>query len=504
MKAEFLVTSGARRDASAQESLWTLLVWLSIVVGAVLRVYRLDSQSLWIDETFQYYIASAPSLWGVVDRLLHPFVSAHPPLSYVLNHLFLQAGSSDLWLRLPSALLGIGSLVVYYSLACTVLPKSTLPWVILVFAVSPLQIWYSQEARAYIHILFLHLLSTVLLWQACEQPRWWRWGLYVIVVAAGLYMHVVMAFGVLAHALWMLMYHRRRLRSYSVSLALAVCLFFPWWLFHALASPARMQRPDAMTGASWGALPYTVFSYAVGFSLGPSVRELHEEHSLQFVLQFLPVIGGVGLLYALLLATGLWEAWKSWGRPALMLCLLGLCMPLFGALVPSLISWPLFTVRYTISASPYFCLFIGTGLACGYRKNALIGMVGGLAVLGVSAWSLHNYFTNPRYAREDIRAAVSVWQRSTHATFLFSNQPLAVQRYLEGNAAPRYRSLATVSDITVQTRQAFATRTAMWVHVILIRDWHQQYEQALRQEFPLHEEYVAPGVKLFRIDRPAP
>ncbi len=94
----------------------TVWLWLIISVGALVRLYRLDAQSLWLDEGWQYFIASANSLSGVYARVLQPY-PAHPPLSYLISHLFLQVENSDFFLRLPSVLFGIGSLPLCYLLA---------------------------------------------------------------------------------------------------------------------------------------------------------------------------------------------------------------------------------------------------------------------------------------------------------------------------------------------------------------------------------------------------
>src|SRR5713226_2559458 len=96
-----------------RETRW---LWLIIIVGALVRLYRLDYQSLWLDEGWQYFIASADSLSGVYERVLRPY-PAHPPLSYLISHLFLQMQDSDFFLRLPSVLFGIGSIPLCYLLA---------------------------------------------------------------------------------------------------------------------------------------------------------------------------------------------------------------------------------------------------------------------------------------------------------------------------------------------------------------------------------------------------
>ena len=81
----------------------TLGVAACLLIGAILRLYRLDAQSLWSDEGIQYAVASADSIGGVIERMKGS--TMHPPLSFLINHLFLQIRDTDFLLRLPSALL---------------------------------------------------------------------------------------------------------------------------------------------------------------------------------------------------------------------------------------------------------------------------------------------------------------------------------------------------------------------------------------------------------------
>ena len=58
--------------------------WLALIfgVGASLRLYALDFQSLWQDEGLQFYVATQNSF----SELFHQSRSFHPPLSFIINH----------------------------------------------------------------------------------------------------------------------------------------------------------------------------------------------------------------------------------------------------------------------------------------------------------------------------------------------------------------------------------------------------------------------------------
>src|SRR5215471_11393856 len=207
----------------------TAWLWLIISVGALVRLYRLDAQSLWLDEGWQYFIASANSLSGVYARVLWPY-PAHPPLSYLINHLFLQVENSDFFLRLPSTLFGIGSLPLCYLLARRCASPLAAVCAVVVLALSPFHVWYSQEARMYAQLIFFSLLSTVFLLNAVERLHTTWWVLYTLTVTAGLYTHIFMALGVIAQGLWTVLYQRHQVRAYSLSVAVAGLFFcVPLW-----------------------------------------------------------------------------------------------------------------------------------------------------------------------------------------------------------------------------------------------------------------------------------
>src|SRR5499426_2866305 len=154
MMTSELVQQPAQKRASVvkSEGFWLALIF---GVGASLRLYGLEFQSLWQDEGFQYYIATQNSM----GKLFQQSLSFHPPLSFIVNHLFLLLGDSDFLLRLLSTLCGIASLPILYVLGRELTSKKAAVFAVFVLAFSPFHIWYSQEARMYSQLLFLSLLS---------------------------------------------------------------------------------------------------------------------------------------------------------------------------------------------------------------------------------------------------------------------------------------------------------------------------------------------------------
>lgn len=486
--------------------------WLALIfgVGASLRLYGLNFQSLWHDEALQFYVATQNSF----SELLHQTRSFHPPLSFLINHVFLLLGESDFFLRLPSALFGIASLPLLYILGRDLTSSREAVIAVFVLAISPFHIWYSQDARMYSQLLFLSLLSSVLLMQALSRGKVRWWICYVLVGAAGMYTHVFMGLALAAQFVWVAVYQRQHLLPIMASGLAVALLFLPWALFlpwvTGFAQNASAHglivglASDGRAHFSWPVMPYTLFSYAAGFSLGPSVAELHADKSLPFLLSFLPSITVVLSVSVLLLGIGICAINKCFGARAAMFCLLGLFIPFVGTAFYSLTPRAGFNVRYTITAFPYFCLLVGTALASLARANKTLGGLAVVALAAISAVSFYNQFANPRYAKEDVRSAVAFWQQTGDKKLLLAIGSIySTHRYVAASDRKRLVLIGNSSDeIVPKIEQVFLEQKTSSVYVLLTRDWDKSGETAIRNDFGGTLERSFPGVQVFRISSP--
>jgi uncharacterized membrane protein len=484
--------------------------WLALIfgLGASLRFYGLDFQSLWQDEGLQFYVVTQNSF----SELFHQTRSFHPPLSFLINHVFLLMGESDFFLRLPSALFGIASLLLLYILGRDLTSSREAVIAVFVLAISPFHIWYSQDARMYSQLLFFSLLSSVLLMQALRRGRTRWWIYYVMVSAAGMYTHVFMGLALAAQFLWVVAYQRQHLLPIIASGFAVALLFLPWALLLPwLTGFARNvtshglvlgSAADGRAGFTWAAVPYTLFVYSAGFSLGPSVAELHTDKSLPFILAFLPSITVVMSVSIVLLGIGIWAINECYGARPAMFCLLGLFVPLVGTAVYSLAPNATFNVRYSITAFPYFCLLVGTTVASLNRTNKTFSTFALVTLIGISAASLYNHFTNPRYAKEDIRSAVAFWrQKGGDEALIAIGSPYPAHRYVAPLEAKLLFPVGG-NDIVSSIEQVFVSQDTSSAYVVLARDWDNAGETAIRNAFGGTLERSFPGVQVFRISSP--
>jgi mannosyltransferase len=132
-----------------------LAPWLVIVItliGGGLRVLLLDHKGMWLDETFSVWLANH----SVVDILQWIIkVDQHPPLFYLLLHYWIALnGDTPYYARLFSALFGAATIPIIYLIGKRMSGVVMGLAAAVIFALSPFNIYFAQEARMYTLLTF--------------------------------------------------------------------------------------------------------------------------------------------------------------------------------------------------------------------------------------------------------------------------------------------------------------------------------------------------------------
>lgn len=249
--------------------------WIACIlaIGLFFRFVNLDRKVFWLDETYTALRVSGYTEAEMVQELsqaeiggikqiqtyqqLNPQKSVAdtiqglakeepqmPPLYFVLSrgwaHLF---GSSPASLRSLAAVLSLFALPAIYWLAWELFYSPGVATVAMgLFAISPFQILYAQEARPYSLWNVWILLSSASLLRAIHQEEKGKksglfWGIYAGTIALGLYTHLYTVLVTFAQGLYVLIHEflvsrkfritRRLIQYVLVSLA-GVLAFAPW------------------------------------------------------------------------------------------------------------------------------------------------------------------------------------------------------------------------------------------------------------------------------------
>lgn len=163
---------------------------LILFLGAVLRLYALSAESFYFDEVYSVWAAKHSVGWLFTLSTQRIF----PPLYYMLLHFWLVLGEDEFTIRLLSVALGLISIVGVYVLAKQLFNERVGLLSALLLTISPLHLWYSQEARMYMLVLTLGLYSAYFMLLALRKGQRWQWLAYILSTALAMNTHYFILF----------------------------------------------------------------------------------------------------------------------------------------------------------------------------------------------------------------------------------------------------------------------------------------------------------------------
>lgn len=139
-----------------------------IALGAILRFYRIGHHGLWIDEAFSVWMGRQP-VGEMLDWLVR--VDQHPPLYYLLLHLWMGLGDTEAIVRIFSALCATLTIPVVYVFGRRLLGARAGLLAALILAVSPFHVRLAQEARMYALLALTASVALYALARLLTDPR---------------------------------------------------------------------------------------------------------------------------------------------------------------------------------------------------------------------------------------------------------------------------------------------------------------------------------------------
>ena len=376
--------------------------FLVIILSLVLRLVVIN-QSLWLDEAIGAIAARDFSY----SKILREFMLSdnHPPLYY----LFLKAwvslfGFSEVSLRMPSVLFGVGTIYLVYKISKS-LKIGNWKLVIIMLATSPLHVYYSQEARMYSMAAFF-AASTVYFF---VRQKWIFFSLAILVLAFTDYMPWFMfpvfpIYGFVKHKskAWF-----GSLMISFVPLFVGLLFWVPifiiqYWKGDWLLSTLPAWR-DLVGGANLKQLVLVWTKFVLG--------------RLSFLnrLIYYSVVGLASIPFAVALK----DAWKV--RKKVFLTWLWLLVPLVLGFLFS-VATPAFSYFRYVYVLPAFYILLGANL-----KKSIMFLVLFINLVGLSI-----YYLNPRQQRENWRGAVSFVEtriREGEIVLFHNPEPFAPYRW---------------------------------------------------------------------------
>jgi mannosyltransferase len=385
-----------------------------------LRLYKLDSQSLWWDElkTLERATLSLPDL-------LTDFINTRDqlPLYYLFMRGWVLLGNNSFILRLFSVMWGVLGSAAVYQLGRQIGSIKVGLIAAFLLAISPFHIYYSQEVRMYtilVTLLILAHVGLIAILQGddrvrCQPPggfcnaeftggasRRFRggkryWLLYFLGMATAVYIHYFTFLILFAHTLFFILHLRPlkpiTLRWFGLMVILAA-LFAPWGLMIVSRSGYSQAVPVWISTVQWYEPILTLWTFTIGATLSRT--------------SLVGIVGFTIFVLGLLSSRRLLQQQSKRQSIIAKLLLLWLFVPLLLIYLISLGngSFSLYLDRYLIIILPVYLLLVSWGWVnvAKHHTNWLLGLA--LLATAVTTPSLLNLYNNPTFARNDWQAVI--------------------------------------------------------------------------------------------------
>lgn len=197
----------ARRD-------WLILVAISLVIATVLRLVRIDHREFFGNEflTLNLLRGGGPEIF--LNRALEGAASIYHPLLAAWAGIF---GGDQAWvLRLPSAIFGLATCVIFFLFSHRYLRGTALAICMLIFAMNPVLVAASIDASPYALLSLFVTVAHYFAIRSLDKGGVANWGIYAGSVLGGILTHPVFLFVLPAHFLFALLRGRRTPRNFRV------------------------------------------------------------------------------------------------------------------------------------------------------------------------------------------------------------------------------------------------------------------------------------------------
>lgn len=454
-------------------------------LGAALRFWGLDHQSLWFDEAFSLLLAQHDPA-AVVARTARDTM---PPLYYWLLHAWVSVvpGEPVTAARSLSALAGTLSIPLAHLITGRLLGLGARAagWAALVTALAPFLVFYGQEARMYALLGLWNLLAIAGALWGWRSGRRAAWAVFAAGLGLSLYTHALGWLPPLAGLVGVVLAARdRRLLLQPAALALfaAAAVYLPWAL--VLVNQTRRVFEGFWaappTPLSLLASPYLLF---MGPFAGPAL--------------FLPALAVVLAALAFTLPA----VRRGTDAAPLRLLWAWLALPLAALFAVSLLR-SLYLERVVIGAA-FPVIILGAWTAARLPLRPL-GNSLGVALVVAGAVGTANWLGNPSLAKPPLREAVATATQmggpvlhtsdGSYLPFLVY-APGLVNGLLAGDpeeAANTARARSTYDTLgAVSLPLAVAAGGAARFTLVVLLDHSQEHQRALVAEADARYRRVA-------------
>jgi len=349
-----------------------ILFFLILCAGALLRIYKLGAWDFWFDEVI--------SICAVKGNVSHDI---QPPLYYSLLSLWLRLFTENEFnLRALSALFGFLSIAVIYKIGKALFSARTGLLSALIIAISPMHIWYAQEARGYTLSVFLTAVTAyyfILALRENKNMQWFKYGIFAALSMYASYYSLLVIFA--EGSLFFYSPYRPLAKKWFLARLLSFGALFIWLpIFYRQI--ININEIFWLSKPSFQSIIITFENFNVGYSATKAV------YLFSFVIYLILAVNGMRFLRN--------------DKKKLLFLLAYIILPLSMVYFVSR-KIPIYLDRQLMAFSPFYYLIIAVGIDTLRKRSIKIFFIASIILL--SSISLYRYFNKeiaPLYHHEGV------------------------------------------------------------------------------------------------------
>ncbi len=354
--------TGLTRCSGREKRIIFLLLIVSF--GLALRVYKIGERNLWFDESRSLERSRAFKLAVLKNDY-------NPPLYYfILSYWIKCFGTSEPALRSLSTAFGLFSIFLIYGLGKLFFNARTGLLSAFILSISPIHIWYSQEARGYSLSIFLAMLTGYCFILALKRNKAYLWFAFILSSSLALYSNYFSIFIIILPGIFLFRkQYRFLLKNYLVSLALIMIIFLPffsYFYFHLknVSESFWIPKPNLIS------IAVTFANFNTGYN------------ATLFIHRF------VFIIFSILFILGTWR-WRREKNNELLFLFLLLFLPIF---IVYLISQrtSIYLDRQLLLFSPFYYIVLAAGLQ--KINTRFVRLIALLSIIIPISICLSNYY----------------------------------------------------------------------------------------------------------------
>ncbi len=463
------------------------MIFPIIILGLILRSLSLN-QSLWLDEAINVLAAKNYSFVALITQYAR--ADFHPPgysiILWTWGRLF---GFSEVAMRIPSVIFGIVSVWLVYLIGRKLHSKYLGLLSAFLFAINPLHIYYSQEARMYSLATLAVLINFFLFIKLLKKEK--LYFSFLILSNYLILMSDYVAYLVFPVQLILsIFFYRFIKKKWLVSIIVSLLLSFWWWPFFidqlsigtttALALPAWKL---AVGGFDIKAVPLTFVKFIIG--------RISMVDKFVYAVILIPIT----MLFSTLIIRGVLFI----GRLERNVLITWLFFPIIlGTLISFLI--PIFSYFRFLFLLPSFVILISLGIISFKAKVRYILLFLVILIYGISSLI---YLFNPGFHRENWKGLVKFLEtKDKNSLVLFeSSGVLPPFEYYSKGSVTTLGALdkfpANGDEDLVNLKEKFKLRRHIYLidYLVDISDPNRLVKKSLEQaDYKISETYDFVGV----------